>query len=78
MSNNRVDMAIVRSLLCTDHPDLNIRKIAEESDISRTAFYNKRDDLIERGLIKKSRKMGNSKLYKLGENAEDYVSGTRA
>lgn len=61
---------ILATMLGDHTQDLTASDIARMSGIDRTTFYDHIDVLLDYGLIKITRKAGNSKMYKINKDSE--------
>lgn len=50
--------------------DMSATQICEQAGIDKTSFYDKRDFLLEAGVIEQTRKMGQSPLYDLSDTKQ--------
>lgn len=72
MLGNGAKVSIIAAFLADPDPefDYNVTEIAELAGVSRNTVYRHLDDLVEIGVIKKTRETGGSPRYKLNkENA---------
>lgn len=61
---------ILATMLGDHRQDLTASDIARMSGIDRTTFYNHIESLLDYGLIKITREVGNSKMYQINKDSE--------
>ena len=50
--------------------DYSKKELAEAAEISKNTLYKLWDELVEKKMVKKTRKIGNATLYKLNEDSK--------
>lgn len=63
-------MQILAALIDSPEKDFNVTEIADYADIKRDTVYKYIDDLRAWGLIKQTRKVGNSQMYALDTDSD--------
>lgn len=61
---------IVAVMVNEDRHDLNVTQIGDQANISRSTVYDHLDDLVELGVIERSRTVGGSPMYQLSRDSE--------
>lgn len=59
---------ILLALLTDPHRDYNLTDIARLSDTDRSTVHRHIDDLLEYGVVKKTRKAGNAWMYQINKD----------
>jgi DNA-binding IclR family transcriptional regulator len=54
---------IIEAVETTDHCDLSVTEIAEETSLSRHQIYRRLPTLLEAGRVEKAREIGHIKMY---------------
>jgi len=67
---NHSKVRIISALLSEADRDLNITDIARIAGISRSAVYDNIDDLLQLNIVRRSRRVGDSKMYEINKENE--------